>query len=95
MWLKPQHFFPVYVALGAHCIAPSQLTISFKKLLLGLPAIPLLFLLLPLNAVSVAVSRHHFAVAIPTLLNTSQHSQISAPLGYSYIRCGPQHRTEP
>lgn len=71
MWFKP--FFPVYVALGAHCPAPSQLTTSFKKLLLVLPAILLLLLLLPLNTVSIAVSCHicycysHFAEHISAL----------------------------
>jgi len=83
MRLKPQSFFPVYVALVAHHLAPSQLTVSLQKLLLVSPAVLLLLLLLPLTTVSIAASCQCFAVSSPTLMNTSQHSKISAPLGYS------------
>lgn len=47
-----------------------------------------------LTAVSITVSCHCFAVAIPTLLNTSQYHKFSAPWEYSYIRCGSENGSE-
>lgn len=79
------------------CFLPSSYSghSPIRKLLLVLPAFLLLLLLLPLATVSITVSCHCFAVAIPTLLSTSQHHKLSSPLEYSYIRYWSKHRSEP